>query len=110
MTVGYSIDKGVDVQKNCQPFMFYDVPNGHQLNRWPGLVIHDGDTESMSSGSALTLLVDGRPHFAALHRGFYPEGTNMRGEFDLNRRGNFAVDGNSLHDHFMEFRRKWGRN
>ncbi|MCB0386666.1 MAG: hypothetical protein KDD43_14835, partial [Bdellovibrionales bacterium] len=111
MTVGFSADKKFEVQKNCEPFKFYSVPSGtHKLQGVPGLLIHDGDTYSVSSGSALTLLAGDIPHFAALHRGFYPSGTPDYGEFDLYRRGNFAIDGNSFYDHFMEFRRKFGRN
>ncbi|MCB0367648.1 MAG: hypothetical protein H6624_09530 [Bdellovibrionaceae bacterium] len=110
MTVGFSGDKKIVVQKNCEPFKLYEVPSDHQLNGLNGIVIHDGDTFSISSGSALAMLAANRPHFVAVHRGYYPAGTPDYGEFDLYRRGNFAINGNSFYDHFMEFRRKFGRN
>jgi len=110
MSVGFQGDKGWKVQKNCEPFKFYKVPQrGHTLNDHPGTIIHDGDTLDVSSGSALVMLVDGKPHFTGVHEGSYPGGVSDEGEFDLYRRGNFGVDSNSFYEEFMAFRRKWGR-
>ncbi|MCB0367646.1 MAG: hypothetical protein KDD68_19750, partial [Bdellovibrionales bacterium] len=111
MTVGFSSDKKTVVQKNCEPFRLFDPPAGHPSLSHPGLLIHDGDTGSTSSGSALTLLNGNKPHFAALHRGTFWRGSKtFEGPFDLNSRFNEAIDSNSFYDHFMEFRRKFGRN
>ncbi|MCB0367734.1 MAG: hypothetical protein H6624_09465 [Bdellovibrionaceae bacterium] len=112
MTVGFSNDKGVEVQKNCEPFGLYDPSSNHPGARYPGLLPHDGDTLGVSSGSSLSMLVGDRPHFVALHRGTYGDGVRFpeRGDFNINRRFNEAIDGNTFYNHFMEFRRKWGRN
>ncbi|MCB0386847.1 MAG: hypothetical protein KDD43_15745, partial [Bdellovibrionales bacterium] len=111
MTAGFQGDKKWVMQKNCKPFQLYDPPNAsHPLAAHPGLLAHDGDTNGIASGSALTLLVDGKPHFAAVHIGSEPEGGALEGGFDINTRYNYAVDGQSFYDHFMEFRRRFGRN
>ena len=62
----------------------------------PGTILHDGDTTKGSSGSALTLLIDGQPHFTGVHVGSYSSwATNSEGDFDLYHRFNYGVDANS---------------
>lgn len=107
------MDKGWVVQKNCRPFKIYETPNNpsHYLADKPGMMIHDGDTNGVASGSSLALLVDGVPHFAGIHTSTFPGGdANHFGKFDINRRYNFAIDGQTIYDHFLEFRRRFGRN
>ena len=112
MYVGFQKDKKWEVQKNCEPFKFYQAPQGegHNLSLSPGTILHDGDTTNRSSGSALTLLIDGQPHFTGVHVGSYSSGAiNSEEDFDLYRRFNYGVDSNSFYEEFMAFRQKWGR-
>ncbi|MCB9084581.1 MAG: hypothetical protein H6624_09555 [Bdellovibrionaceae bacterium] len=110
MGVGFQKDKGWEPQKNCQPFAIHDPPNGHRMGQYPGTIIVEADTNGMSSGMAYSLLVDGEPHFAGVNVGFYPDRTSLHGQFDIWNRFNWGIESNSIYDHFMEFRRKWGRN
>lgn len=111
MTVGFQADKpDGDAHKNCRPFKLYDLPPGNPLSGHKNALAHDGDTNGVASGSALAMMVDGRPHFAGIHVAGFPDGGLHYGEFDLNSRFNVAVDGQSIYDRFMAFRRKHGRN
>lgn len=113
MTVGFQADKEGDAQKNCQPFSFHEFtwesPTRFAQDR-AALLAHDGDTNGVASGSALTLMVDGRPHFAGLHIGAYPQGGLHQGNFNIANYFNVAIDGQSFYDRFMQFRRRFGRN
>jgi len=112
MYVGFQKDKNWEVQKNCEPFKFYQVPQGegHILSLSPGTILHDGDSDKGSSGSALTLLIDGQPHFTGVHVGSYPSwASRSKGGFNLYHRFNYGVDANSFYEEFMAFRQKWGR-
>lgn len=110
MTVGFQMDKGDDVQKNCTPFKLHSPPAGNPLANRRGMLIHDGDTNGAASGSALTVLVNGRPHFTAIHTGAWGSSNPHSGSFDPHSRFNYAVDGQSFYDRFVQFRRRFGRN
>lgn len=113
MTVGFQADKEGDAQKNCRPFSFHDFtgesPTRFAQNR-AALIAHDGDTNGVASGSALTLMVGGRPHYAGLHIGAYPQGGLHQGNFNIANYFNVAIDGQSFYDRFMQFRRRFGRD
>ena len=110
MTAAFQADKEWVAQKNKDPFKIYEVPKtGHVLNDYPGTIIFDGDSNGSSSGSAIAMLVDGKPHFAGVAAGYYPEKTSFYGEFDLYERFNWGIDSNAIYDEFITFRSKWGR-
>ncbi|MCC7405983.1 MAG: hypothetical protein IT288_16440 [Bdellovibrionales bacterium] len=111
MTAGFQADKtDGDAYKNCRPFQLYEIPPSSSKAKGQNILAHDGDTNGVASGSALALMVDGRPHFAALHIGAHGATNIHEGEFDIDRRFNFAIDGQSFYDRFMQFRRRYGRN
>lgn len=113
MTVAFQGDKVRGrAFKNCEPFELVSAPREFEPNS--NVLMTNADIMPGASGSALALLKNGKPHYAAVvvgHRG--EEGAGHAGEYvprGPRPRYNRAIDANSFYDDFMDFRRKYGRN
>ena len=99
--------------KNCKPFRIYTDPHSHLGPAFSNVLIHDGDTLDGSSGSALVVPDEqGVLTYNGVNIGgqILPTETEEEGNFHIENRRNFAIDGNSFYDEFMRFRRKFGRS
>ncbi len=98
--------------KNCEPFRIYRDPDSDLGPAFKNLLIHDGDMLDRSSGSALAVSDEqGILTFTAVNVAdqLLPTETETEGDFHIENRRNFAIDGNSFYEEFINFRRKFGR-
>lgn len=125
LTVGYNSEIR-DFSKNCAPFSLTvgtnDVRSGaNRFNNPEKLYFHNGDTLEGASGSAIALLDEnGKPYYAALHRGsdsaFRNEMSSSSGQSgtksegggvasisDRNALRNIAINASTFYKSFMEF-------
>jgi hypothetical protein len=98
--------------KNCEPFRIYRDPHSDVGPAFKNVLIHDGDTLDRSSGSALAVRDEqGVLTFTGVNVAgqILPTETETEGDFHIENRRNFAIDGNSFYEEFINFRKKFGR-
>jgi hypothetical protein len=98
--------------KNCEPFNIYRDPHSDLGPAVKNLLILDGDTLDRSSGSALAVRDEqGVLTFTGINVSgqILPTETETEGDFHIENRRNFAIDGNSFYEEFINFRKKFGR-
>ncbi|MBK9039109.1 MAG: hypothetical protein IPL83_08105 [Bdellovibrionales bacterium] len=100
--------------KNCEPFNIYRDPHSDLGPAFKNLLTHNGDMLDRSSGSALAVRDEhGVLTFTAVNVAdllLLPDASETEGDFHIENRVNFAVDGNSFYEEFINFRRKFGRS
>jgi hypothetical protein len=99
--------------KNCEPFNIYRDPHSDLGPAIKNLLIHDGDMLDRSSGSALAVRDEqGILTFTGVNVAdrLLPDASLTEGDFHIENRVNFAVDGNSFYEEFINFRKKFGRS
>ncbi len=99
--------------KNCEPFRIYRDPHSDLGPAIKNLLIHDGDMLDGSSGSALAVRDEqGVLTFTGVNVAdrLLPGASLTEGDFHIENRVNFAVDGNSFYEEFINFRKKFGRS
>jgi hypothetical protein len=99
--------------KNCEPFNIYRDPHSDLGPAIKNLLIHNGDMLDGSSGSALAVRDEhGVLTFTGVNVAdrLLPDASLTEGDFHIENRVNFAVDGNSFYEEFINFRKRFGRS